>query len=402
MARPYDVVVFGSTGFTGTLICEYLAQKEGLKWAVSGRNEQKLSALVAKLSAAGAKSAPAPLVCSIDDKESLHRVVGSARVLISAAGPFAKVGTPVVEACVAVGTDYCDITGEVAWVRSMVDRFGAEAEAKGVLLCSCCGYDSIPSDLGTFYGIGKLREAFGPATRVGFVGNYGVSRGAPSGGTLASGINMEKDPELARQMQDPFLLGGRPANGPRAVDADFVGAEFDPKIGSWIAPFGMAGINTRVVRKSAGLLGYGPAFAYREVSIAPNEEVAKKMARVGPPAAKREEMVKAGRLPGPGEGPSAEVRAKSFFRMHIRVEAEDSPERAVFVKVSGGDPGYTETAKMVSEAALCLAHQRAVLPVRGGFHTPASAMGSSLIERLVANGITFEQTEAPSASRAKL
>jgi len=275
----------------------------------------------------------------------------------------------------------------------MISKYGEQAKANNVIICNCCGFDSIPSDLGTLYGVLKLKEFHGK--QPGEVTTYGSMRGGLSGGTLKSGILWETDLTMQQKMSNVYLLGSGSSNGnPR--EQDFSGYKFDARVGSFIAPFGMAVINTRIVRRSNMLLDYGGAeFSYQEVSLAPDEATAKSMARPQPPASKKKEMVDQGRLPSPGQGPSPEMRAKSWFKMLVSVESADK-ENGIWVSVSGGDPGYDETAKMVSESALCLALQRNSLPRQGGFLTPAAAMGSILIERLVKVDIKFQLELPPS------
>lgn len=391
-----DVVVWGATGFTGQLVVEYLCGPagDGVAWAVAGRTASKLEAVVA------ATGASVPVVqCDVTDAAGMAALARSTKVVLSTAGPFSVIGEPLIKACVEAGTDYVDITGEIPWVKTMQDKYGAAAAASGALLCSCCGFDSAPSDLGTLYGVSKLRERFGADVAVSSVRNFATLLGGLSGGTLASGIAVERDPVLSKMLHEPNLLGERPA---RPQDADVKDALFDADANTWVAPFVMAGINTRIVRKSAEALGYGADFVYREVAVAPSEKVARKMARPGPPADKRAELMAAGKLPKQGEGPSAEQRAKSSFNMLFCVEAEaksGSTAPNVWVQVSGGDPGYTETAKMVAEASLCLAKQRSTIPRAHGFHTPATAMGSALIERLQAAGISFRQVTPPTPAK---
>lgn len=399
--RKYEVVVHGATGFTGALVAQYLCRKPALRWCVSGRSGDKLRHVVATLE--DVQSAPDVVEVSVDDEAALRRLAASTAVVLSTAGPFAKIGTPVVEACIAEGTAYCDITGEVAWVRLNMDRLEAEAVRKGVTLVSFAGFDSVPSDLGTLYGVCKLREKYGPNTQVGAVINWVQMRGGLSGGTLASGINLEKDPALARLNADPFALGGCPRAGVRDCDKDVTAAAFDAKVAAWTAPFGMATINTRIVRRSNLLCGYGgDAFQYRESQLCASEDEARKLARGGPPADKRVELVAQGRLPKPGEGPSKEQRAKSWFKCLLRIEAAEDTSKAVHVRVSGGDPGYDETAKMVAETALVLARKASLLPRMGGFLTPAAACGFTLVEALQQAGIKFEQVDPPGTLSAKL
>ena len=264
------------------------------------------------------------------------------------------------------------------------------------------------------YAVNTLRRAAGdsklPVRRV---KSFVVADGAASGGTVASGILMAKKPELAVAGANPFCLGGEPAGGPRPEDKDFTGRDifYDDDLKGWAVPFGMAALNTRVVRRSNALLGYGDNFNYREMSPAaerpapppprptkpsgPATANAKKTATS--PAAAMEAMVAAGQLPKPGEGPSKEKRDASKFNLVVFAEAENGARAKV--NVSGGDPGYTETAKMLSEAALCMALHKEMLPGTGGVLTPASALGTVLVSRLQQAGIRFWSDTPTSAAK---
>jgi short subunit dehydrogenase-like uncharacterized protein len=253
-----------------------------------------------------------------------------------------------------------------------------------------CGFDSVPSDLGTLRALRRLQEQCGEEAVK--VSCFATMRGSLSGGTLASGIEMEKQPEVFAQMNDPFLLGGRPAGGARPEDAD--ATEASPVAGgqAWAAPFMMASLNTRVVRRTASLLGpaqgYAPCFAYSERHLVGDQATAERLAKPLPPVSKRESLRDAGRLPKPGEGPSREERSKSWFRFLL--VAESTSGKRFVTSVSGGDPGYAETSKMVSEAALALLLDRKDLPAQGGgVLTPAAALGAVLEKRLVDAGIAF-------------
>ena len=422
MPAAYEVVIFGATGFTGKFVADYFAtavreQRPALRWALVGRDRAKLQQMADALAAEHRIAAPPILVASSDDATSVDAAVGQARVVLSTAGPFAKMGTPVVDACVRLGVHYVDINGETGWHRSIIDRYDAAARQKGVVLVPSCGFDSIPSDLGAAWVAGALASKFGvPARRVSC---YVALRGNFSGGTVSSGIMSEET--HGTTLSDPFLLGGkRPCcSTPRAEDADVQTAAFDEMVGSWTAPFGMATINTRIVRRSVGLLeevqpgrtaaaAFARDFGYIERALAPAEAVAVKMARsVTVPAAKRRQLVEQGRLPKPGNGPTAEQRAKAWFRFLFVAEAADASKKVVG-SVSGGDPGYVETAKMVAEAAVMLATtplaELSPLAARGGLLTPTTAFGARLRERLHDTGILFEQLDGlpPMAPASKL
>ena len=232
MARPYDVVLWGSTGFTGRFVAKYLlavsrSRLPQLRWALCGRDRARLDALAAEL-ATGGGTPPPVLIASSTSQAQVDSVVSQARVLISTAGPFASYGTPVVDACVRLGTDYVDINGEVGWHKSMIERYDAAARKNGVVQVPSAGFDSIPSDLGAHWMASRVQREFGePARRV---TSYVALAGGFSGGTVASGIMSEETHGAAL---DPFLLGGARPGGARAEDADITAAAFDGSVGSW-------------------------------------------------------------------------------------------------------------------------------------------------------------------------
>lgn len=400
MTRPLDVALVGATGFTGRLVARYFADTiakrlPNLRWAIVGRDQKKLTALADSLSIG-----PSDIIVT-SNAEGIDRAASSSRVALSTAGPFALYGTPLVEACVRNGTSYVDINGEIGWHREMIDRFDKAARAADATLVPSCGFDSIPSDLGAQWMAERLG---GNARRIRC---YAALRGGFSGGTVASGINSEL--QHGSLLSDPFLLGGVRAGGPRAEDADPpAAAAYDELIGAHVAPFGMAVINTRIVRRTVGLLesrgfphptcrAFARDFQYSEVALAPDEASAAKMARAASaPAAKLKELVESGRLPRPGEGPTEEERASNWFKFTLIAEGgAEGMERATRLKgiISGGDPGYSETAKMVAESAVLLATEGPTDPAARGFQTPASALGRPLRERLHREGILFEATD---------
>ena len=413
--RALDVVVYGASGFTGRLVAQYLASRAPtLRLGLAGRSLERLRATRDEVAAVTGNSEwrPALLSASADDDAALCRVAASTSVVLSTAGPFTLCGTPVVKACVEEGTDYVDVNGEVPWMRQLVDRFDGPASAKGVRIVPSCGY-SVPSDLGTLFTVHALARRYGERARD--VRGYMQFHGRLSGGTLATGLLLDAaPPDVQARRRDPFALGGMPSGGARPEDADAAAAAFDATVGCWTAPFWMAPITSRVVRRSHALFreaagarnvgcGYGPAFGYRELALAKDESVARNLATPLPQPERRARLIAQGRLPSPGQGPSAEMRAKSWFRLFL-VGHSDSG-RAVLAEVSGGDPGYTETSKMVSEAALLLALRRDELPSLqrgagatgpggdGGVLTPAFALGLPLLRALHEGGIRFREHE---------
>jgi len=408
MRRGYDIILWGSTGFTGQLVARYFAEVvsvrvPGLRWALVGRDASKLRQLSESLASLCGGRAPDCLVASATAQNEVDRVVEQSHVVLSTAGPFARIGLTLVDACVRLGTHYVDINGEPGWHREMIERYDAAARANGVVLIPSSGFDSIPSDMACQWMAERVVARFGTPTRR--VSAYVAMQGGMSGGTVLSGILSEEAfgrPRLA----DPYLLGPPRRGGPRREDADVSEALWDGTVGSWTAPFAMAQINTRIVRRSVGLLAaaapeaaarlYSPDFTYTERAVAPDEARATKMARANEaPASKIRAMQQQGRLPQPGQGPSAKQRRANWFRFLLVAEAAGDPSQRIYGSVSGGDAGYEETAKMVSEAAVMLLERagQGTHALRGGFCTPATALGAPLRERLHEAGIRFDELD---------
>ena len=368
-----DVVVFGATGFVGRLTAEYLAEHApaGVTIGLAGRSRAKLEAL----------GFDWPLVVAdLDDEASLAAMAGQARVVVTTVGPYWPRGVRLVDACIAAGAHYADLTGEMLFARASVERH-KQAEQAGAKIVLSCGFDSIPSDLGVL----MLHEAAGELDDTTLV--VKALKGGPSGGTLASLKGQideaRKDSASRRLMTDPYALGGE---GPK--ERDLRSVKKDPDHG-WIGPFVMATYNTRIVRRSHALLDYGPRFRYREVSAYGNPVTAVAMtAGLGGLAAglalKPTRLLLDKVLPDPGQGPSEKSRASGYFKMQIH----GAGRRATVA--AKGDPGYAATAVMLGESALCLALDKDRMPERGGVLTPATAMGGALVERLRAAGMTLE------------
>ena len=409
MAKEFDIVILGVTGFTGRLVADYFSQTishehPDLRWAIAGRSASKLAAVKSSIEAQFPGISPEILLCDNDDQASVDKCISRTRVIITTAGPYLKRGTPIVDACVRLGTDYVDLSGETPYAASLIDRYHHAAEAAGVHIVPMSGYDSIPSDLGVLFAVNQVRDRWDQPTRS--CKSVCNMAGQLSGGTLATGIEMGRDfPEAAALAKEPFAMGG--GTVPRAEDMDLQAAVFDETAQCWTMPFMMATINTRVVRRSNAWLHYGLAFGYQEVAKAPSQEVAEKVAAAEKRSASKEswkmaaKMRDAGKLPKQGEGPSEEVRAKSWFSHDIYAEAADG--RKLVCRVSGGDPGYGETAKMVAQSALCLLFDKERLARKGGVLTSAAAGGTFLIDRLNGAGIKFEFVkELPVSVASKL
>jgi short subunit dehydrogenase-like uncharacterized protein len=403
-ARPYDVVLFGATGYTGRLVAERLAHSAAqrpLKWALAGRDKAKLERAQAELIAqVPSAKGVGILVGDAMDPVAMKAIAEQTRVVCTTVGPYLRYGAEVVAACAAAGTDYCDLTGEAPFIRRMIDAHHDEAVRTGARIVHCCGFDSIPSDLGVLYLQQEMLRRHGvPASKVTTLVKL---RGSASGGTVASMMTImdlaARDREVRRVLGNPYGLDPDPKRrGPDSSDDKFVG--YEASEGVFTAPFLMASINTRVVRRSHALLGYpyGEGFRYREVSALPatpggfGSAIATTAGLAGFGIAISVPVLRkilAKRLPAPGEGPTPEQRERGWFSFRIVGEVEGEPGKRLVAKVADkGDPGYASTSRMLSESALCLAFDD--LPSGGGVLTPASSMGLTLVERLRQVGMTF-------------
>ncbi|MFI9645390.1 saccharopine dehydrogenase family protein [Streptomyces sp. NPDC052040] len=381
--RAYDVVLFGATGFVGTLTARYLAAHapEGLRWALAGRSTGKLERLREQLAEDSGTSGPEVLRADAGDPASLRELARSTRVLATTVGPYLEYGEELVAACAEAGTDCLDLCGEAEFVDLVYVRYDARARETGARLVHSCGFDSVPHDLGAYFTVRQLPE--GVPLRV---DGYVRAEAMFSGGTLASALGqMARGPRMLaaareRGRHEPRLPGRRaqaPVGAPR----------FAKEVGAWALP--LPTIDAQVVRRSARALEcYGPDFRYRHYAAVRTLPYA-----LGGVAAAGA-LFTAAQLPpvrrrlsdrlAPGEGPDPERRARSWFT--VRFVGEGGGRR-VFTEVAGGDPGYGETAKMFAESALSLALDE--LPHTSGQVTTAEAMGDALIDRLRTAGITF-------------
>jgi short subunit dehydrogenase-like uncharacterized protein len=381
--RPYDVVLFGATGFTGGLTAEYLARHAGSTcWALAGRNRAKLEQCRMRLATIDPAAGDLDLLeADAGDPSALRRVAESARVVITTVGPYIRCGEPLVAACAEAGTDYADLCGEPEFVDRMWLRHHARATETGARLVHSCGFDSLPPDLGVLYTVGRLPEGV-PSSVEGFV----RTNATISGGTYHTTVEM-----LARVRQGRQAAGERRRLEPRPAGRVIKGLTAAPHRndtgGGWVVAPPV--IDPQVVLRSARALErYGPEFRYTHyVVIKRLPELALLGAGIGALGVlaqvkpTRDLLL---RVKAQGDGPSEAKRKRSWFNDRFKGEGGG---RRVITEVSGGDPGYGETAKMLGESALCLAHDE--LPSTAGQVTPAVAMGTALIERLQRAGIRF-------------
>jgi short subunit dehydrogenase-like uncharacterized protein len=408
--RPHDLTLFGVTGYTGRLVAEELLRRArpGLRVALAGRDVAKLERIRASLADVIPTASACPLVVAdVADRTSLARMAADTRAIVTTVGPYARYGTPLVEACIEAGTDACDLTGETTWIRTLVDHHHTRAVERGVRIVNCSGFDSVPSDLGVAMVQEFALRTFGaPCRRI--TNYFGETSGGASGGTIASMLGiieaLKRDPSVRKILGHPYALDPEPR--PRGPDGgDALGVGRAEVLGQYTAPFFMAPVNTRVVRRSHALLGrpWGEAFSYRELqstgagiagfsraaqlaAAIPALFVGLSLPALGPWIA--------GKLPAPGEGPTPEQRARGYFVARLHGELDDG--RAVYGRVSDTlDPGYGSTARMMAQVGLALVED----PPNGrvGVLTPSTALGMPLVERLRAVGMRWEVATTPDA-----
>lgn len=397
--REFELVLWGASGFTGRLVAEFLFANyaNSLKWAIGGRSREKLESIAESI--AGNKNALPIIVADSADESAMTAMVARTKVVCSTVGPYALYGTPLVKACAESGTHYCDLTGEVQWMHRVINEYQSVAEQSGARIVHTCGFDCIPSDMGVYFLQQQMQRSHKvAASHIKFRAKS--FSGGFSGGTVYSMINMmeemDKDPSIRTLMDDPYLLN--PPDSPRGSDVnDQTGAVYDADFNSWTSPFPMAAVNTRVVRRSNALMdfAYGQDFRYDEASLSDSSVKAHMaafagQAMMGSMALSPLRKMAGGLLPSPGEGPSQQQRENGFYEIwfHGRHPSDRSCDLRAVVK-GDMDPGYGSTSKMLAECAVCLARDE--LSSKGGFLTPASAMGDCLLDRLQNNaGLSFE------------
>jgi short subunit dehydrogenase-like uncharacterized protein len=377
--REYDLVLFGATGYTGRLTAAYLAQKTGedFRWAVAGRDADKLEALAKELG-----GGPGVIRADVGDYDTLLQMARRTRVLATTVGPYIRYGEAVVMACVEAGTSYADLTGEPAFVDRVIDHCGASAREQRVRVVNCCGFDSIPHDLGAWMMVNELPQEASVKLE-GFVS----AKGGISGGTWNSALEALGNLGETRRVIARMEQG---VNDERRVRVDSRGAHYEELVSGWVMPF--PSIDRQIIVRSASSLpDYGRDFTYghyirvgslpKLVALSSGIAAVTGMAQVGPV---RRWL---GGLKPSGSGPDEETRANGSFRVTFVARGDG---RRLIGEASGGEPGYAETSRMLAEAALCLSLDADSLPERYGVLTPAEAMGDALLARLRAIGIRFE------------
>jgi len=400
--KQYDVVVWGATGFTGKWVAKHLFDHYSsgdLKWAIAGRNAEKLNSVRDFIGDTG--TSIDGVIADSNDEASLLDLVHSAKVIISTVGPYAYYGSLLVKVCAEQGTHYVDLTGEVPWMREMIDAHQESAKKSGAKIVHSCGFDSVPSDMGTYFIQQQAQQSFGkPLSSVRY--QLMKAKGGISGGTIASMMNIVeltvKDKSIRKLLANPYSLN--PDTSFAGPDmGDQMSAKYSEVLGMWTAPFLMAGINTRIVRRSNALMdfSYGEDFRYSEVMVTDKGArgyAAAKAISGGIKTMMFTGITGVGRkflglfLPAQGEGPKVDPEDPGFYKIQFNGQTSDG-QTLVSKLIGDGDPGYGSTSKMLAESAVCLALDD--LNTGGGFWTPASALGDAYLRRLQDNGgLTFE------------
>ena len=411
--REHELVVWGATGLAGRFVAEYLTERyapDALSLALGGRDPERLDSLAADLARRNEEWSDIPIVIGdATDPESLRDLAESTDVVCTTVGPYTTYGSPLVEACVDAGTDYCDLTGEVNWIRETVDRFHDAAVGAETRIVHSCGFDSVPADLGTMLVQSFAVETFdAPCETVRIYLEDGS--GGVSGGTLASSAELfeaaSNDPVARQALRNPYSLA--PPGERSGVDTgEQRGPRNDPLRSEWTAPSPMAPVNERVVRRSNALLGYPWGREFRCTEVVPTGRGLKGAASatlvagglglftaamsVGPVRSAIRRFL----FPDPGEGPTREESENGHFTVQVlgRGTATDGPFTVEAEVGAGWGPGYGATARMLGESAVCLVRDDVDSPLEGGVLTPASAIGAPLADRLRAVGFTVTVDE---------
>lgn len=395
--KKIDLVIWGATGFTGQLVCEYIANSynsKDLNWTIAGRNEEKLLKLKNRLNIKNSI-----LIGNSNDKFSLEKICGKTKVICSTVGPYALYGTNLIHACIKMKTNYCDISGETQWIRKIIDTFHEKAKNQKIKIVNSCGFDSIPSDIGVYFCQSNYYKENGVyANEINM--RVAGTRGGFSGGTYNSLTNVIHEASLNKSVRkilnNPYGLN--PINEQSGPDKkDLKSVEYDNEAKSWIAPFVMAGINTKIVRRSNALLNYkyGKSFLYSEAVLVGNGILGKiigylSLIPILMVIQKKGSIIK--RIidlfvPKAGQGPSQKERENGFF--HLKFFFKNSGKKYIAKVASDMDPGYGSTSKMLAECAICLALDD-TLNKNYGVITPSVAFEEKILERLQNNaGLKF-------------
>lgn len=409
----YDLVIMGATGFTGKLVVEYLIENYGVEneeftWAIAGRDKNKLERLRSSFNYIDSNSNKIPtLVVDSHDTISLDKMTSISRLVISTVGPYLKFGEALVESCVKNSTHYCDLTGEVPFIRRSIDAFDVKAKKNNCRIVHSCGFDSVPSDIGVLLlQMDSLKRFNKPCDEVKL---YVRSiRGGLSGGTIDSMISIFKymgsNPDHRKLLKSPFSLNPREGLKNNTWQPTLKGVKWDDDIQRWLCPFIMAGFNSRIVMRTNAITNYryGIDFKYSEVSSykkglsgflkAVVMFIGLVFIQISLKVRPLLWFLRKFFLPSPGDGPSKQIRDNGFFKLDI-IGSIDNIKKIRFTVTGKGDPGYLATAKMITESALSILLDQDRIPKVSGVLTPAAGIGVVLAERLNDKGFNFSINE---------
>lgn len=404
----YDLVVYGATGFTGRLVVDYIIREYGIinkdfTWAIAGRNKDSLTGIVSSYNASGAKLKNIPIIIAdSNDPLSLDLMTSICSIIISTAGPYMKYGLPLVNSCVKNNTHYCDLTGEVPFIKNSILNYDAEAKKNKTKIVHCCGFDSLPSDIGVhLLQINSVNNYKIPCNDV---TTYASTKGGLSGGTIASMINifehMKSNPDLKNEYKSVYCLDNTNTETISISRKNLKRIKWDKEENGWLCPFIMSGINSRIVYKTNSIsdFNYGTDFMYSEVAyfkkgLSGFFNVLKLyfsllLLRISLTFSPLLFVLNYFYFPNPGNGPDKNTMKTGFFKMRIKGTTPNKQISQVTV-LGNSDPGYSATAKMITESALSILLNKDTIPESHGVLTPASALGLIVVDRLKDKGITF-------------
>ena len=418
MAAPFDVILLGPTGVTGREVARYLAHRApqlGLTWAVAGRDRDRIDAVLRRVDA----TPDGVVLADVADTTSIDALVEQGRVVANLVGPYARYGESVHRACARAGVHQLDLTGEIDWVRQMIDRHEPTAMASGAAIVPCAGFESLPFDLAALLAASTAYRRSGSPVKevdvaVAFSAPDGMSgiTDAVSGGTFASLVEILRNGR--GRLPDPHALD--PETSRRAG-----GYDLRPRrhtgTGAWLAPlFPSPLINPPVLYRSAALLRadgdavFAPDYRYREGTVtasmlgpadvpgvAPVASAAMMFGQAAVTGAQLlPKVIRSGladalsRLgPPPGTGPRAETLDEWSYRIDVHAVTASGDTADVTVEALG-HPGYKSTATLVGEAALALASIEAP---RAGYATPATVFGVDDLDRFAHAAARFAVAE---------
>ena len=399
--RIYDIVIWGASGFTGKLVYKYFLKNyqnktdDLLKWAIAGRDLQKLSSFLDKNT-----NIPI-LVGDSYNLESLIEITSKTKVILTTVGPYSIYGENLINACIQTHTDYCDLTGEIPFIKNTIKDYHELALSKKIKIVHSCGFDSVPSDLGVFYLQKKSMEKLDrPLEKVRLY--VKKIRGGVSGGTIASMLYLiknSKDITIRKLLKNPYSLYPKDIkSGPKQPNLKKI--KWDNIYQRWIGPFIMSGFNSAIVRRTNALLNfkYGENFIYDEVSSYSKGYFNKIIAIVKNYGLGilifllyfkiSRTLLKNIFLPKPGDGPSEKLRNNGYFILELI--GIQNKKKFILTISCNSDPGYSGTAIMIAESAITLALNRNDTPNTFGVLTPTTGMGEALIKRLIKSGMKFE------------